>query len=127
MGCLQTQEEAITEVSERLGNLGNSVTPSIQRALKHIVDIWEKGVKEIEGGGGLPGSLNTNTCKRMSENMLAAEMSATMTIEAGEEVHNSINALVGLRLIHQTMSLISKFQGINEGDKDCCPFCVFPC
>lgn len=127
MGCLQTQEEAITEISERLVNLGNSITPGMQSALKHIEQVWEKGVKEIQDGDGLPGSLTMKSCERMSELMLAAEKQAKTNSEFGNDVHQSLNALVGLRLIHQTMSLISKFQGINEGDKDCCPFCTDPC
>lgn len=127
MGCLQTQEEAVEEITGRLLDLSNSVTPSIQKALKHIGQVWDKAVKEIEQGGGLPGSVTMETCLKMAALMLAAEKEADASIEDGIDIHRSINGLVGLRLIHQTMSLISKFQGINEGDKDCCPFCTHAC
>jgi len=123
MTCIQKLDEAIGEVSERLHLLNNSVTPGVQKALKHIGQVWDKAVLEIVEGEGL----QMNTCRRMSELMMATENGAQESIEAGIDVHQSINALVGLKLIHQTMSLISKQQGINEGDKPCCPFCAEDC
>lgn len=121
--CLQSQDEAFKEVTERLANLKNSVTDEVQKAIHHIEQVFDKAILEIVAGDGL----TMKTCQRMSELMIATETAAQENIESGVEVHKSINALLGLRLIHQTMSLISKHQGINEGDKPCCPFCVDPC
>jgi len=119
MTCLQTQDEAIVEVTERLEGLFNNVSPEVQKALQHINQVWEKAVKEISDGG----KLKQKTCERMSELMLSTERSAKDNVEAGVDVHLSLNAYDGLRLIHQTMSLIGKAHGANEGEKDCCPFC----
>lgn len=114
---VQTLGEAIDMVTSRLAGLEPNVNDDDQKALRKITHLWEKGVREISDGG-----LTLESCMKMSALLISAENAAKTRIIAGG-TKADLNMFEGLKRIHDTMQLISNQQGVNEGNKDCCPYC----
>jgi len=112
-----TLAAAIAEVSERLPALALSVGEEDQKAIRKITQVWDRAVHEIGSGG-----LTLPTCKRGMTLLIAVEEDSMARVLAGG-TKQDLNMFYGIKMIHQTMGRISKQQGINEGGKDCCPYC----
>jgi len=115
MTCIQTLDQGIAEVTERLGGLFNNVSEEDQKALNKIDSVWVKAVGEIGDG-----ELKQQTCEKMAALMAGAEGRAKLLITGPGE---ALNMYEGLKRIHDTMGTIADHFGANEGNKDCCPFC----
>jgi len=115
--CVLDQETALATIETNLETLFMSANDEERKAIKEIIKAVKKGIKEIEDTG-----LTPESCKEVSDLMLAAELDTRWRITA------NINPVllrthVGLMMVHQTMQLVSLSQGINEGPKDCEPWC----
>lgn len=110
-------EDAIAQVTEWLAGLYLSISEDDQKALNKIIHTWEKVVDELRGDG-----LTMNTCVKGAALMVAAENNAKARVLDGGNAQD-LNMFYGLKGIHVIMGMISKQQGINEGGKDCCPYC----
>ena len=119
MTCILDMDQAIAQVTERLGGLFNNVSEEDQKALNKIDQVWVKAVGEIGDG-----ELKQETCEKISALMIGAEGRAKLLITGPGE---SLNMYEGLKRIHDEMQLIANQFGANEGQKECCPFCEEDC
>lgn len=109
---------AIEQVTHQLNGLFPNVGHDDQKALRKIIHLWDKGVVEINGDG-----LTLESCQKMVPLLIAGENSSRERVLGGG-TKQDLNMYEGVRRTHDIMGLISKQQGINEGNKDdCCPFC----
>jgi len=115
--CVLDQETALATIETNLETLFMSASDKGRKTIKEIIKAVKKGIKEVEDSG-----LTPESCKEVSDLMLVAELDTRTLIE--NQVPPEILRLhVGLMMIHQTMALVSLSQGINEGPKDCEPWC----
>lgn len=115
--CVLDQETALATIETNLETLFMSASDDNRSVIKEIIKAVKKGIKEVGDSG-----LTPESCKEVSDLMLAAELETRDSIT--ETISPELLRLhVGLMMIHQTMQLVSLSQGVNEGPKDCEPWC----
>lgn len=119
--CVVDQEKLITQITDRIGLLVNTIPEWAKQKLAKISEKWDTGVVEIAERG----QVTLETCQDMSTLLLASENDARKRAEKGFD-RQTDNWRLGLFGIHDNMVWLVP-EGFNEGNKPCCPYCAEDC
>ena len=115
--CVANTTGTIAVIRVWIKGLYQNIHISVRDDLKRIEELFKTGVKEILSEEGL----SQETCLAMSALLQGQEEYAFGKIQEDPQ-KEWIYYYEGLKRIHDKMTLLIP-EGMNEGQKPCCPFC----
>lgn len=120
--CVANTIGTLAIIKKWIKGLHPNINISNRDDLHRVEELFKKGKREILGDG-----LTQETCMAMAMLLEGLEEDAQNAVLECEDAdmdrrRQNLNWYEGLRRIHDKMGLLIP-EDMNEGGKDCCPFC----